>query len=1581
MLHAQQDMESSVPANWAAGSGSLSISGDHSKMGVQSLRWDWTGGDFITVSSPGIVATDVTSFYKHTCDLWVWNGTALPGGKLRVEFLNGTTAQYWFDFNLDYTGWRRAVRSYAYDMAKKTSPSSTFTSVRISAPPSGSGSFHLDAVRWVGERFTRIRDGQNSDIAGYYSSSRAFDALANVPDIAATVPTELELSELATLRSRWFAAIKGSTTPGAASVTSASASFDALNIADDAAGIRGNPLGPQTPLESWPLTLARDHSFGTSATAPASRNKMRLLARHLLDQGMAYQSSDEFWGGVGDYDFRNLPNSLILMAAALDPATKVQLWEFMRWHYRMGNFWSTDWERNTDEMYYGIFQWLGAILFLAPDDTEAVRLLKGFTRHVERFVVTSEGSEDGIKPDGLGFHHRSHYNNYMYAFPVMSDTLYHLRDTGFQVDQPAYVQLRSAFLAMMRMSADGGGTTVGYFGNSLCGRKAFDTNLTFGRDNLRRLGEWGGRLAGQTADSVIAQAYNRRFGVNDYPLFTPYGVEAAPDGFHQFNYSPLGIYRRAGWVASIRAPQRYFWSSEIYPTTNRYGRYQSYGALNVLYHGGLAMSGGQVNGWDWNHTPGTTTIVLPDDKLVAEYDRQDVRSQLNFSGALSFHDGQSGMYACNFQEKNVGPNHNPSFVWRKSWFCFGNQIVCLGSDIANNDAANPTATTIFQGKLATPATAVTLDGNPITAFPHSSTAGGAHWMLDAFGTGYYVYPGSDLKITRSTQSSANQSGSGLPTKADFSKAWLDHGTAPGGAAYEYVVFPGTNATAMTGQAIAHADTITKPYAVVQRDSGAHVVKWNADGKLGYAIYSTSAFPPATRTAGLLVSVERPCLVMTQLGGDRDAWISVVDPDLNFSNPEAGYGVVDASVARTLDFTVNGVWSLDSAQSGVSVVSSTATSTTLRVTTQHGFPVPVHLLDAAAPRGIWANVGPDWNDPVNWGSNWGGGVPLNDLTSDIAVLGAATAQPSLDAVYAVKGLTLDGGTTLSGTGAVTLGSAGIVATGTNNHISLAGLVLGASQTWEIGSGGLNVSAGISGGSTASLTKSGDGSLSLSGANIHTGGTTINAGSGLVTVTGDQRAADGGWLIAANSFAATTVEFAAASLVDIAASRQIRIGNTSANGNSNQTLNVAGSVTNAGALVVGRPGILNLTAGGAWNQSGSMSLTAKGGYPSKLNLGNSALFTYSGTATIKVNGADRSSGQALLAIDGTFNTAAGFEQTTVATSGYGRVTLQNGGVLKLSANVAQLATGIQFALGNDGGVIDTNGFSAGISVGITGTSLTKNGVGTLTLSGSNIHTGATTINGGMLEVSGSLENTAVEVKNAATLAGTGSLGGSVTVRAGGRLVFSLAATPAAQVSRTIAGNLTLDGGNVMDFTAAAPPAGGDYLLVSASGISGVPAVVNLPAGVSGTVSVVGGNLRLSVSLSPFTEWINSYQVGGMTALGNDYDADELPNGIEFVLGGNPGVFSSERPWVSIGAADSIVYTFSRNDAAKGMALTCETSEDGVIWPIAGSYQISGDTASSAAGVVITNDTDANPDTITVTIPKNLRDRLFVRLKISE
>lgn len=610
-FHAQQDLEGSLPTDWNVSTGTLSISPHHYKMGSESLRWDWVGGDTITVSPPGINTADVIDTKKGTCDFWVWNGT--PGGKIKVEFMNGTTAQYWFEFNLNYIGWRRAVRSYLYDMEKLVANrTNTFDSVRITAPDLGAGSLYFDAVTWVGNRYERIRDAQNPGISGNLSNSSWADAYAQVPPIFLTAPTAGELAELRVLRARWLDAAKGNFAPSSDIVAAAKTKFEEMDIAVGTNGIRGVVVGKNTSAldddisvaykDSWPRTLAKDYAWNI-ATANSSRDQMLQLANHLMDQGHAANSNElPTATNTSGYDYRRLPTALILMAPAYDTDMKQKTWDWLRWAYHLGDFWTTTWERDTDDIHLYSFQQLGAILFLVDHD-EAVRQLRAKKLYLVRFWEFSEGSEDGVKVDGTGFHHRSHYNNYMYVYGTMISTAYILRDTGFQINLTTYENLRFAVLTYMRMSADASGATIGYFGNALCGRKPFDTNISFSKTALRQLGELGGQFYPTDVDEVVAQAFNRRFGTGDALAFVDVDPEPSPDGFYQFNHSPLGIYRRANWVASIRAPQRYFWSSEIYSNENRYGRYQSYGVLEILYFGGLSKSGQQLNGWDWNHPP------------------------------------------------------------------------------------------------------------------------------------------------------------------------------------------------------------------------------------------------------------------------------------------------------------------------------------------------------------------------------------------------------------------------------------------------------------------------------------------------------------------------------------------------------------------------------------------------------------------------------------------------------------------------------------------------------------------------------------------------------------------------------------------------------------------------------------------------------------------------------------------------------------------------------------------------------------------------------------------------------------------
>ena len=66
--------------------------------------------------------------------------------------------------------------------------------------------------------------------------------------------------------------------------------------------------------------------------------------------------------------------------------------------------------------------------------------------------------------------------------------------------------------------------------------------------------------------------------------------------------------------------------------------------------------------------------------------------------------------------------------------------------------------------------------------------------------------------------------------------------------------------------------------------------------------------------------------------------------------------------------------------------------------------------------------------------------------------------------------------------------------------------------------------------------------------------------------------------------------------------------------------------------------------------------------------------------------------------------------------------------------------------------------------SGGRLTKVGIGTLTVAGTNEYSGLTTVNAGTLSLTGSIPGSQV-VNNGGTLNGTGTIGGTVTVNTGG------------------------------------------------------------------------------------------------------------------------------------------------------------------------------------------------------------------------
>ncbi len=152
------------------------------------------------------------------------------------------------------------------------------------------------------------------------------------------------------------------------------------------------------------------------------------------------------------------------------------------------------------------------------------------------------------------------------------------------------------------------------------------------------------------------------------------------------------------------------------------------------------------------------------------------------------------------------------------------------------------------------------------------------------------------------------------------------------------------------------------------------------------------------------------------------------------------------------------------------------------------------------------------------------------------------------------------------------------------------------------------------------------------------------------------------------------------------------------------------------------------------------------------------------------------------------------------------------------------------------------SSGIIAIGTGT-LTKNGTGTLILSGNNTYTGATTVNAGTLVVSGTNTGSAITINSGASLLSATSLG-STTVNSGGKIAPGASANSVG--SLTVAA-LTLNGGGTYtwDMANATGAAGTGWDQMASSGLLTVGATSGSKFTIAITSSGVPSNWNFTSS----------------------------------------------------------------------------------------------------------------------------------------
>lgn len=423
-----------------------------------------------------------------------------------------------------------------------------------------------------------------------------------------------------------------------------------------------------------------------------------------------------------------------------------------------------------------------------------------------------------------------------------------------------------------------------------------------------------------------------------------------------------------------------------------------------------------------------------------------------------------------------------------------------------------------------------------------------------------------------------------------------------------------------------------------------------------------------------------------------------------------------------------------------------------------------------------------------GSSAASGADLPNLVANYNLTGGALYAQTIGGsgtnygASTVRNLNVNGGTVrnISG-GDLAINGVTNTATGRIN------VVLGASGgNFEADSGrGISIGTNTVVSGVGALNKAGAGTLVLASSNSYTGGTAINAGILQIGAGGGTGTLGGG-----------NVSIASGAVLAVDRTGQLTITNLMSGGGilrkeNAGTLTLTGNNTYSGGTLLNGGELL----AGHVNAFGTGSVTVAGGTTlnfSNFNVSNAVVNnggTILGTGTMSDVNAD--AGETTIGGANSTITQISGTATVNVNAANASVAAMSAGTLNVNASGAVVTnlTGGNIAVSNGVTVGLRTGSSSGIISGSGG--VAKQSASTLTLSGTNTYSGATTVEDGKLLVNGSISNSAVTVQSGAVLGGSGVVG-ATTILSGATI-----APGNSPGSITNIGDLTWSGGGSYDW----------------------------------------------------------------------------------------------------------------------------------------------------------------------------------------
>lgn len=950
------NFEEGIPPTFFISEGaSLELSTLRFKDGKQSLHWQWSSQSELHIADYASIAKSLNA-KKSGIILWIYNPKAVEDN-LRFEFLSTTgKAEYYFDFHLNFTGWRACWIKYLDMHGDKSTKA--ITKMVIKSPESlEQGELFLDRMSFsdspLHDQITpdmQIPDNNRHLQRTMWHWCRLWEweqyreqfELSDITAEQRASLTEMQgrLTEIIETSMSSSNYIKNTIIPRALKVW-------------DAAGIRRLEDGTMTgapylsndecnrnkgelrisDIENMCYAFALDYHLNSNHN---HIEKFFMAFDHAIEQGFAYGSgmgTNHHYG----YNVRKLYDAVWLMRKEVIARGKLE--EYVR----VLSYWSglaecrQPYAYGRDEL---LDTWHTLLMpkvisaMLQPSEQEQWRELKNLSHWLSGSLNYTPGTIGGIKVDGTTFHHGGLYPNYSTgAFAAIGYFCKLTASTPLQLDEESRRCFKHALLTMDFY------TNERAWGLGIAGRHPLSK---IGRIPDADVNAYGylalqGDLteSGKKYDPELAGAFFRMRGT-DRKLSATLKEDGLsetenPTGFLALNYGAVGIHRRNDWMLTLKAYNSDVWGSEIYTRDNRYGRYQSYGTVQLIGSGSPISafdSGFTQEGWDWNRPPGATTIHLPYDLLESPLRGTLMeRNPERFAGVSSL-EGRNGILAAQYEEKER-KNFTPGARAMKSVFCFDNRVVMLGSGITNSNSNYPTETTLYQLALTDPEEEIEFADNRYTDFPLCETRENVERVMlsDTKGNYYIVKNAPSLTLIKQEQQSPDDKTRKME-RGEFATAYISHGVAPQNGGYEYALYIQPSNKEINK--IYKRDT----YEVIQRDEIAHIVRDFESGITGYVCWQEY------QNGKRVLRIDAESIFMERMDSQTSEWVmSLCTPDLGIT--QKGYTTRQESQPLTKSLVLEGEWQLVGQNPAIEI-NIEGGNTNIKVSCQHGQPVDFRL---------------------------------------------------------------------------------------------------------------------------------------------------------------------------------------------------------------------------------------------------------------------------------------------------------------------------------------------------------------------------------------------------------------------------------------------------------------------------------------------------------------------------------------------------------------------------------------------------------------------------------------------------------------